>query len=92
MRILFLIARQFNLLLQVKELKKKGYDTNTIGAKVGLAGFIARKYVSQASGFQEEDLRRALTDCVEAEERVKTGRMNDIMSVELLIVQYSEAK
>ncbi len=92
MRILFLIARQFNLLLQVKELKKKGYDTNTIGAKVGLAGFIARKYVSQASGFQEEDLRRALTDCVEAEERVKTGRMNDVMSVELLIVQYSEAK
>lgn len=89
MRILFLIIRQFNLLLQVKELKNKGYDANTIGGKVGLAGFIVRKYVAQAAKFREADLRRALTDCVETEEAVKTGRMNDVMSVELLIIRYS---
>ncbi len=91
MRILFLITRQFNMLLQVKELKNKGYDANTIGEKVGLAGFIARKYVAQAAKFKEADLRRALSDCVETEEAVKTGRMNDVMSVELLIVKYSAA-
>ena len=73
----------------LKELKNKGYDANTIGGKVGLAGFIARKYVAQAAKFREEDLRRALTDCVETEEAVKTGRMNDVMSVELLIIKYS---
>lgn len=89
MRILFLIARQFNLLLQVKELKNKGYDANTIGTKTGLAGFIAKKYVAQASKFKEAELRKALTDCVETEEAVKTGRMNDVMSVELLIVKRS---
>ena len=42
--------------------------------------------MAQAAKFREEDLRRALTDCVETEEAVKTGRMNDVMSVELLIV------
>lgn len=89
MRILYLIARQFNMLLQVKELKNKGCDANTIGTRVGLAGFIARKYVEQASKFKESDLRKALADCVETEEAVKTGRMNDILSVELLIVKYS---
>ena len=89
MRILFLIARQFNLLLQVKELKNKGYDTRSIGEKVGLKGFIAGKYVSQAAKFKEAELRQALTDCVETEEAVKTGRMNDVMSVELLIVRES---
>lgn len=89
MRILFLIARQFNLLLQVKELKNKGYDANTIGTKTGLAGFIAKKYVAQAAKFKEAELRTALSDCVETEEAVKTGRMNDIMSVELLIVKRS---
>lgn len=89
MRILFLIARQFNLLLQVKELKNKGYDANTIGTKTRLAGFIAKKYVAQASKFKEAELRKALTDCVETEEAVKTGRMNDVMSVELLIVKRS---
>lgn len=89
MRILFLITRQFNLLLQVKELKNKGFDAGTIGEKTGLAGFIAKKYVAQAAKFREADLRKALTDCVETEEAVKTGKMNDVMSVELLIVKYS---
>lgn len=89
MRILFLIARQFNMLLQVKELKKKGYDNKNIGAKVGLPPFIAGKYVAQSAKFRTTELKKALEACVDTEEAVKTGRMNDVMSVELLIVKYS---
>lgn len=89
MRILFLIGRQFNLLLQVKELKKKGYDNRSIAEKTGLHSFVAGKYVNQAAGFGTAELRQALEACVEADERVKTGRMNDVMSVELLIIRYS---
>lgn len=92
MRILFLIARQFNLLLQVKELRRKGADNRQIGEKVGLPPFIAGKYVTQAAGFQQEELRRAIEECVSAEEAVKTGQMNDVMSVEILIVKYSRRK
>lgn len=91
MRILFLLARQFNLLLQVRELKKKGYPVKTIGEAVGLPGFIAGKYVSQAAKFSTKALRQAVTDCVEAEEAVKTGKMNDVLSVELLLIRYSGA-
>lgn len=91
MRILFLLARQFNLLLQVRELKKKGYPVKTIGEAVGLPGFIAGKYVNQAAKFSTKALRQAVTDCVEAEEAVKTGKMNDVLSVELLLVRYSGA-
>lgn len=86
MRILFLIARQCNMLLQVKELKAKGYDNKTIGEKIRLPGFVAGKYVTQAAKFKTSELRRAVERCVEAEEAVKTGRMNDVMSVEILIV------
>lgn len=89
MRILFLIARQFNLLLQVKELRQKGYQNKAIGEKVGLPGFIAGKYVTQASRFETADIREALEACVAAEEDIKTGKMNDTMSVELLIIRYS---
>ncbi len=92
MRILFLIARQFNMLLQVRELRKKGADNRQIGEKVGLPPFIAGKYVTQAQGFSTEELRRAIEECVAAEEAVKTGRMNDVMSVEILIVKYSTKK
>uniref|UniRef100_UPI0040574221 DNA polymerase III subunit delta n=1 Tax=Acetatifactor sp. TaxID=1872090 RepID=UPI0040574221 len=86
MRILFLIARQYNMLLQVKELKSRGYDNKTIGSKISVPPFIAGKYVAQASRFKTADLRAAVKQCVEAEEAVKTGRMNDMMSVEMLIV------
>lgn len=89
MRILFLVARQFNLLLQVKELKGKGYQNKAIGEKVGLPGFIAGKYVTQASRFQTSELRDAVEACVATEEAIKTGRMNDNMSVEMLIIRYS---
>lgn len=86
MRILFLIARQCNTLLQVKQLKNKGFDNKTIGARTGLPGFVAGKYASQAAKFKEKDLRRAVEKCVESEEAVKTGRLNDTLSVELLIM------
>ena len=89
MRILFLVARQFNMLMQVKALQKKGLSNKAIGEKVGLPGFIAGKYVTQSLRFSQEDLREAVEACVGAEEAIKTGKMNDTMSLELLIVKYS---
>ena len=89
MRILALIGRQFNLLLQVKELRKKGYSTQSISEKTGLHGFIVGKYEKQAVRFKTAELREALEACVEADENVKTGKMNDVMSVEILICKYS---
>ncbi len=89
MRILFLIARQFNLLMQVKEMRAGGCSNQVIAEKTGLHGFIVGKYITQSGRFTREMLRRAVEECVAAEEAVKTGKMNDIMSVELLIIKYS---
>lgn len=89
MRILFLVGRQFNILLMVKEMKKKGYDNKTIASKAGIPPFTVGKYAAQASKFKGADLKQAIKECVEADEAVKTGRMNDKMSVELLLVKYS---
>ena len=86
MRILFLLARQCNVLLQVKELKAKGFDQKSIGSKVGLPPFVAGKYITQSGKFRMSDLKSAVEQCVEAEEAVKTGRLNDVLSVELLIM------
>lgn len=89
MRILFLISRQFNMLLQTKMLREKGYDKRIIGEKLGVAPFIAGKYMDQAAHFKRSVLRKAVEDCVQAEEDVKTGRIGDVMSVELLMIKYS---
>lgn len=86
MRILFLLARQCNMLLQVKELKAKGFDNKAIGSKISLPPFVAGKYMTQSAKFRMSDLKKAVEQCVEAEEAVKTGRLNDVMSVEILIM------
>lgn len=86
MRILFLIARQCNMLLQTKELKARGYDNRTIGSKIGVPPFIAGKYLTQVSRFKTSLLRNAVQQCVETEAAVKSGKMNDRMSVEILIL------
>lgn len=90
MKILALIARQFNMLLQVKEMKLKGYQESMIASQTGLNPyFLKKKYVPQAAQFKLPQLEEALRACVEAEENVKTGRMPDILSVEMIIVGLS---
>ncbi len=89
MRILFLVARQFQILLQVKDLQKRGCQNKLIASKVKIPEFAVRKHLAQAKGFTEGLLMQAVEDCVQAEEDVKTGGMNDRMAVELLIVKYS---
>lgn len=91
MRILFLMAREFNLLLQVKQLAAEGLPSAEIARRTKLQSFLTGKYVAQAKRFSVEALRAALTECVETEEAVKTGRMNDRLGVELLIIKYSSA-
>lgn len=89
MGILALIARQFNLMLQVKELQLKNIHGRQIADKVGLPPFIVQKYEKQASRFKISELKEALASCVKADEAVKTGRLNDVLSVELLIIERS---
>lgn len=89
MRILSLISRQFNLLLQVKELTGKGYPQALIAEKTNLHGFVAGKYMKQSAGFKIPFLKRALEDCAKADHDIKSGKIGERLSVELLIVKYS---
>lgn len=85
MRILFLIARQFNQILQVKELAGKGLEKGAIGSKLRLQPFVAGKIMVQAKAFSREQILSYVDLCVDAEEGVKTGRLQDRLAVELLI-------
>lgn len=92
MRILFLIARQFQFMLQMKNMKELRKTSQEMGKAAGLAPFIAEKYARSARGFTEESLKENLERCALAEEQVKTGQLGDRMAVELLIIQCSSAQ
>ncbi|MCC8046887.1 MAG: DNA polymerase III subunit delta [Clostridiales bacterium] len=90
MRILFLIARQFNQMLVMKDLREQGLDNKAIASRLGANPYAVKATLAQASHFSSDVLQQTLTECVEAETAVKTGRMSDQMAVELQIVKISE--
>lgn len=89
MSILFLITRHFNMLFQIKDLVRLGYQNSVMSQKTGLPPFAVGKYITQAKNFKADILKEAIETCVDIEEQVKTGRLIDTMGVELLIVKYS---
>ncbi|MDC7289810.1 DNA polymerase III subunit delta [Blautia schinkii] len=92
MRILFLLAKQFRQLLLTKKLSQEGASQNDIASRLGVPSFVVRNIAACARSYSVEELETAVADFVDAEEAVKTGRLGDVLSVELLIVKYSSAK
>lgn len=89
MRILYLITRQFNGILQVKEALENGMVNADIARQMGVAPFVVGKYAGQAKYFSSDEIKEALKDFADIEERVKNGRIADKIGVELIIVKYS---
>ena len=86
MRILFLIARQFNQLMQVKMLTGQGLRQREVAEELKLRPFVAGKLIRQAGSFSERQLTGYVELCVSSEEAVKTGRISDQLAVELVIL------
>lgn len=86
LQILAMLARQYNLMLQAKELRSQGLRDKEIATKIGVPPFVVSKYISQASSYKASELRSALEKCVQADADVKMGLMNDKLSVELIIL------
>ena len=89
LRILFLLSRQFKILMEVKALDQQGIGRKEIAEKVGISPFVAGKYQSQAKAFSKANLRQILEDSVEIEESIKTGVLTEILGVELFIIKHS---
>ncbi|KAI4446948.1 putative protein YqeN [Eubacterium plexicaudatum ASF492] len=91
MRILFLINRQFRILLDLKSMKKAGVDAKTMAAKAGIPPFAVKRSLEQAARFPENELHQALKEGTELETDIKTGKITDQIAVELLLIKYSSS-
>lgn len=89
MKILYMLTRQFNIMLQVKEMAQKGKSAGEMAKNMGMQSFIINKTLSQCKNFKLSAIRNAVNYCLKMEEAVKMGNMNDKMAVELVIVKYS---
>lgn len=87
MSILYMFSRHINILLQIKECLNLGLNRNELAKKCGIPPFTVAKYSKQASMLKRKDLLKMLENRLEYEERFKTGKISEQLSVELFLIQ-----
>lgn len=87
MRILYLITRQFHLLLRTKVAIEDGKSQSEIATLLKVPPFATKKYVTQCNAYTRKQLIDCVTWCQDADTDIKTGRKRDSVAVELLIVK-----
>lgn len=92
MRILYLLTRQINILLQVSELVRLNVDNGSIASKVGIPPFTVEKYKRQMRHFSYSQLLKMLEACQETDAGIKRGVYQDMIGVELLIIEFSSGQ
>lgn len=89
LKILSLIARQYNILFQIKSLRKSGADKKTMASVAKVSPYFVDKYISISNRYSEDALKDALELCADYDQAFKSGKIIDTMAVELLIVRFS---
>ncbi len=86
-RILALIIRQFRILLQVHTLTSQGKSEREIASMLGLHPYPVKLAVRQCRAFSEKSLRTLLRKAIEADQGIKTGRIEKKLALEHLLLQ-----
>jgi DNA polymerase III subunit delta len=85
LKILALIAGQFRLIYQVKELSRKGYGQQQIAGFLKTHPYRVKLAAGQAGQFADEELTQIMSQLAEADLQMKTGGMNKGLLLELFL-------
>ncbi|MDO4519430.1 MAG: DNA polymerase III subunit delta [Eubacteriales bacterium] len=86
------MIRQYRQLLLIKQMTREGVAQPEIASKMKVSTYILKGLMRCVREYSESELKQALTNLVEADEAVKSGRLADNLSVELVIVEMSQKK
>jgi DNA polymerase III subunit delta len=85
-----LITRQFRIINGVKELQKKGYGEKQMAAALKLHPYAVKLATGHAKKFEEVYLRNCLNEFAETDYKMKTGKMDKTLLLEMEILKLSQ--
>ncbi len=80
------LARQTRLLIQTKE--HPDLSPDKLAKAIGVHPFVARKLSQQATRFSMAELERAHIALLQADLAIKTGNLEDVTALDLLVAQW----
>ncbi len=86
LQILTMLARQVRILIQVRELREQGLGRPEIAGRLKLHPYVAGKAVDQAAKIDMARLEAAHQRLVETDWAIKTGKMEETLALDLLVV------
>ena len=83
-----MIARQFKVIMQVRQLQLQGHSSKSIADRLKLHPFVVGKALKQTKNFSDEVIIDILNSILESDFKIKNGLVRDTLAIEILISKY----
>lgn len=87
-----MIAKQFKVVMQVRQLQNEGYTAKVIAEKLKIHPFVAGKALKQSNSFTDNTIVEMLNYILESDYKIKNGLVRDTLAVEMLVSKYCQRK
>ncbi|MED4603913.1 DNA polymerase III subunit delta [Paenibacillus validus] len=90
-KIVMLIARQFRIILQVKDMTQQGYSQQQIAGQIGVHPYAVKIAAGQAGRFDTGRLMSILQQLADLDYRMKSGKIDKVLGLELFLLRLAAA-